>query len=266
MNKPITALLVDDEVSARENMRWLLEQYCPQVKIVAEATCVDEAVISILQYKPQVVFLDIDMPEKSGFELMHSFQSIDFQVIFVTSHDNYAVKAFEVSALDYLLKPVDPDRLQTAIDKIAGQRTENHQEKRFKALIENQNSAEVSRLAIPHKGDYDIVDLSSIVTIAADRMYSLIDVSGSETKPEKQYLYAKKLCHFEELLEEHPHFHRVHRSWMVNTRFVQSYSKKEHCLILKDKRSIPVSKSYRAQVQNLLGFTPVQSMLSLLGS
>ncbi len=266
MNEPITALLVDDEYQARESMRILLKHYCPCVRVVAEAASVDEAVVAIVQHKPRLVFLDVEMPNKTGFELLNSFQSIDFEIILVTAHDQYAIRAFEVSALDYLLKPADPDRLCAAVNKMTEREAQNNQKLRFKAFLQNQNGEGISRLAIPHRGDYDIVDLSQIVTIEADRMYSLIAVSSDSNRTDREYTYAKKLSHFEDILQEHPHFHRVHRSWMVNTQFVKTYSKKEHKLILTNNRSVPVSKRYRPQVQQLLGFTPQPEALGLLGS
>ncbi|MCE7997175.1 MAG: response regulator transcription factor [Roseivirga sp.] len=266
MNEEMTALLVDDEVGARENMKLLLEHYCPEVRVIDEAACVDEAVMAVLQHKPKVVFLDVEMPGKCGFELIDAFQSIDFQLIFVTSHDYYAVRAFDVSALDYLLKPVDPDRLQAAVARLTFKPDPNIHQKRFKAFIENNEGEGISKLAIPHRGDYDIIDLSRIMTIEADRMYSLIEVCPSESTHGKQYTYAKKLSHFEVLLHEHPHFHRVHRSWIVNTQHVRSYSKREHCLTLTNNRNIPVSKSYRDHTQSLLGFNLSPAMLGQLGS
>jgi two-component system LytT family response regulator len=262
MNKRITGLLVDDEVAARENMKVLLHHYCPQIAVIAEAASVDEAVVSVLQHRPQVVFLDVEMPEKCGFELLSAFQSFDSQVIFVTSHHDYAVRAFDVCALDYLLKPVDPDRLRAAVARLVQKPVNSHQAKRFKAFIEHQENEGISQLAIPHRGDYDIVNLSQIVAIEADRMYSVIEVSH----PARQYTYAKKLSHFEDMLQEHPHFHRVHRSWIVNTQHVQSYSKKEHSLTLTNNKCIPVSKSYRDHTQHLLGFYSSQTMLGQPGS
>lgn len=266
MNEPIKALLVDDELQARESMRTLLKHYCSYVEVVAEATSVDEAVVSIVQHKPRLVFLDVEMPNKTGFELLNSFQSIDFEIILVTAHDQYAIKAFEVSALDYLLKPVDPERLCLAVNKMTEREANNSQKTRFKAFLQNNSEEGISRLAIPHRGDYDIIELSDVVTIEADRMYSLIAVNATSSSTDRQYTYAKKLSHFEDILQEHPHFHRVHRSWMVNTQYIKTYSKKEHRLILTNDKSVPVSKSYRPQVQQLLGFAPQPVVLSLLGS
>jgi two-component system LytT family response regulator len=116
MNK-ISAILVDDEINARENLRILLNNFCSNINVLGEARNVDEAVLAIRKYQPQIVFLDIEMPQKNGFQLLEEFDEINFHVIFVTAYDGYAIKAFQVTAVDYLLKPIDVSLLEKAIKK-----------------------------------------------------------------------------------------------------------------------------------------------------
>ena len=252
--KTLQALLVDDEASAHENLTELLMRFCPEVDVVGNATHVDQAISLIGSIKPNLVFLDIEMPRKSGFELIDAFTSVDFHIIFVTAYNQYALKAFEVSAIDYLLKPVEVDRLKDAVHKVALQQEQESYKKRFETLKTNTENETLKKIAIPHKSDFAIVDIENIVTIEADRMYSKLSVLDASAKAIKTYIYAKKLSHFEDLFEQLPHFYRVHRSWIINSRYVDTYSKKDHTLHLTNGTKIPVSKSRRERLEKSLGF------------
>lgn len=243
MNK-ISAILVDDEINARENLRILLNNFCSNVKILGEATNVDEAVFAIKKYQPQIVFLDIEMPQKNGFQLLEEFDEIKFHVIFVTAYDSYAIKAFQVSAIDYLLKPIDISLLEKAIKKAEKYIENNSQGSRINLLQENKK--EITKIAIPYKSDYAIVNVNDILFIEADRMYSVIyTVKG------KEFVVAKKLNYYEALFSEKVVFIRVHRSWIVNINEIDTYSKKEKKIVLKTKFKVPVSKSYKENFEKL---------------
>lgn len=252
MSDRITAILVDDEASARENLGLLLGRFCLEIEVIGEAVNVNEAKQLIQKSTPEVVFLDVEMPGKSGFDLINTLEYIDFQVVFVTAYDQYALKAFEVSAIDYLLKPVAVERLKEAVQKIRIQREQQSYKSRFEALKTNTHDKTLKKLAIPHGSDYAIVNIEDIITIEADRMYSKLSVTDSRTMTVKRYTYSKKLSYFEDLFE-HSSLHRVHRSWMINTRYMQSYSKKDHNVRLKNDMAIPVSKSYKEAFEASLG-------------
>ena len=241
----INAIIVDDELSARENLTYLLNNFCEEVCVVDVCRNVDEALLSIKKHKPDVVFLDIEMPQKNGFQLLKEYETIDFKVVFVTAYDQYAVKAFDVSAIDYLLKPIDIDRLAEVIDKIKRQQVLSSFKDRILALSENRKK--LTKISIPYKSDYVVLDIRSIICIKADRMYSHIYTTQGE-----KYMASKKLGYYEELFKDSPDFKRVHRSWVVNVSHVKMYSKSNRKLHVLDKQ-ISVSNLYKAEVEKLLG-------------
>ncbi|WP_299109304.1 LytTR family DNA-binding domain-containing protein [uncultured Tenacibaculum sp.] len=235
----IKAILVDDEANARENLRFLLNEFCKDVEVVSETSNVDGAIKEIKKHSPQLVFLDIEMPQKNGFQLLEEFSTIDFQVVFVTAYDKYAIRAFEVAALDYLLKPVDIERLQEAVKKVK-KTIENASQNQTKLDVLKANKKEIKKIAIPYKSDYAILDINDVLCIEADRMYSnLYTIKG------KKYVIAKKLSHYENLLCKEKHFFRIHRSWIVNVNKIEVYSKKEKEVTLDTNYKVPVSKSYK---------------------
>lgn len=250
----IKAIMVDDEASAHENLSDLLTRFCPEVEILGHATHVDQAIPLIQKTQPDLVFLDIEMPRKSGFELINAFTTVNFHIIFVTAYDQYALKAFEVSAIDYLLKPVVTERLQEAVHKVITQQKQQNYGIRFNVLKTNTGSNTFKKLAIPYRSDYAIVNIEDIISIEAERMYSKLRVSYPRKKTIRNYLYAKKLSHFEHLFEQLPHFYRVHRSWIVNTHHIHTYSKKDRRITLENGMEIPVSKTQKYAFETFLGF------------
>jgi two-component system LytT family response regulator len=240
----IKALLVDDEFGARENLKYLLETFCKQIEVVATATNVDAAIVEINKHNPEVVFLDIEMPQKNGFHLLKSFLSINFQVIFVTAYDNFAVSAFEVSAIDYLLKPIDIKRLISAVEKVTKTLSNETSNERLKLLQEN--SKELTKIVIPHKNTNIIVNITDIICIEADRMYSII-----YTIDHNSYVIAKKLNYYETLLCSGNDYIRTHRSWIVKVSFIQEYSKKLKKLKLKNQIEIPVGATHKEKIQTI---------------
>lgn len=244
MNK-IKAIVIDDELSARENLSYLLEHFCPEIILIDTCCSVDEGILSIDKNKPDVVFLDIEMPQKNGFQLLKNYNKIDFQIVFITAYDQYAIKAFEVSALDYLLKPIDIDRLLEVVVKLKEQLVISSFQERI--AVFTKNNKKLSKISIPYKSDYVILNISDILYIEADRMYSHI-----YTLDGKRYTASKKLSYYEELFFENSRLQRVHRSWIANITYITIYSKLNRELNIGDKK-IPVSKRYKEQIENLLG-------------
>ncbi|AUC85093.1 DNA-binding response regulator [Polaribacter sp. ALD11] len=238
----INAIIIDDEVNACENLRYLLTEFCKNITIVSEAKNVDDAIIQINKHKPQLIFLDIEMPQKNGFQLLDAFTNINFQIIFVTAYDKYAIKAFEVSAIDYLLKPIDINRLQKAVEKVSKLLISGKKNNKLDLL--NDNREKIQKIAIPYKSDYVIVNLRDILCIEADRMYTIIHTING-----KKYVAAKKLSYYEDLLCKEQDFLRTHRSWIVNTSAIEMYSKKDKKIQLKNEFEIPISKSYKEKFE-----------------
>ncbi len=243
MNK-LSAIIVDDEINARENLRYLLNDFCKNINILGEATNVDEAVKVITKHQPQIVFLDIEMPQKNGFQLLNEFEEINFHIIFVTAYDSYAIKAFQVTAIDYLLKPIDVSLLEKAIKKAEKHIENKTQSKRINLL--QKNNKKITKIAIPYKNDYAIVNIGDIFCIEADRMYSVLHM-----KSNKKYMVAKKLSYYEKLLCDNTEFIRLHRSWIINVEKIETYSKKEKEVILETQFKVPVSKSYKENFETL---------------
>ena len=244
MNK-IQAIIVDDEVNARENLYYLVNEFCKNIEIVSKVSNVNDAVINIKKHKPKLIFLDIEMPQKSGFKLLEEFLEIDFHIIFVTAYDKYAIRAFEVAAIDYLLKPVDIERLKEAVKKVSRiVKNEKYNQENINVL--KINKKETKKIAIPYKSDYMILNVEEILCIGADRMYVNLYIQKN-----KKYIVAKRLSYYEELLCEEKGFFRVHRSWIVNLNKIQMYSKKEKEVTLEDNFKVPVSKSYKEKFEKL---------------
>lgn len=241
----INAIIVDDELNARENLRYLLLEFCKQVTIVAEVSNVDDAVVAINKHNPQLVFLDIEMPRKNGFQLLEEFSEINFQIIFITAYDMYALKAFEVAAVDYLLKPIAINRLKEAVTKvhtlIAKPNTSNN-----KLAVLKENKKSLKKIAIPYKTDYVILDAADVLCIEADRMYSVL-----HTTKNKKYVVAKKLSYYENLLCDGGNFIRLHRSWIVNLNKINVYSKRDKEVVLESEFKVPISKSNKENFEML---------------
>lgn len=208
---------------------------------------VTDAVNQIKLLEPDVVFLDIEMPQQNGFTLFKYFNDINFNVVFVTAYNNFAIKAFRVSAVDYLLKPIDIERLLEAEKKIVKHQRFNQN---FEVLQQNLKTAELKTIAIPYKNDFAIVKINDIMCIQASRVYSNLIVYNTEKKIEKVYTYSKTLGYFEETLPNNQ-FVRVHRSWIINFNYIKFYSKKENTITLENKQQIPVSKTYKEALENL---------------
>lgn len=240
------ALLVDDEFSALNNLSVLLNEFCPTIEVIGKVRSVDEAIEFIGLEKPDVIFLDIEMPKKSGFELF-KYTKENFQTIFITAYDNYAIKAFEVSALDYLLKPIHIDRLQQAVAKINRNHAQNQQ---IESLQQNINADKIRKINIPYRDVYKVLSTDNIICIEAKQAYSVIHYVSDKTKSE--YIYSKNLRYFENLFEEDTAFLRVHRSWLVNIDFVENYSSKTAVATLKFGIKVSISRRKLKQFQNVL--------------
>ena len=227
----ITSIIVDDEPNARVILKAMLEDADIQVKFFGEASSVKEAVRLIQEKKPQVVFLDVDMPGLSGLELAEFFEEDrDFEIIFTTAHKEHAAKAFRVNALDYLLKPIDPRELDSALVRLKNHISDS----------ESINMADETKIALPMSNGLELVELSSISAFQADGSYTRIHIQNADSK-----LVSKKLKLFDNLLDARPRFKRIHRSFIINLDSIQRYAKAESMVILKGGLEVPVSKDHR---------------------
>ena len=242
----IKAIIVDDEESARNVLSNLLARFCPQVNITCKCSNVIDAVEAIKTHQPHVVFLDIEMPNYAGYELISFFEEVDFEIIFVTAYDKYAIKAFEISAVDYLLKPVEIDRLKKAVEKLIDKTTLKTTSQNYKVLTENLKTDNVTKIMVRHNGEQEIVELKNILAIEAQEAYSCIHTI------EGKYLMSKNLKHFENLLKDHHLFFRSHKSWIINFNHVKTFSKSNLEIQLASNINAKLSKYKKPDFEKII--------------
>jgi two-component system LytT family response regulator len=230
------AIVVDDETKARENLIMLLEKINADIEILGEASNITDAKQLIERLDPDVVFLDIEMPGGAGFQLFDILENIAFQVVFITAYEAFAIKAFQVSAIDYLLKPIEINRLEQCLDRLS--KTVN-QEQQLLALQESLDSKSLQQLSIPTNNGYAVVEVSSILFFKAEEAYTKIFVQQKNII--REYLYAKHLNYFETIFECGNLFFRTHKSWMVNLKCIHSFDKANSLVNILDF-VIPVSR------------------------
>ena len=235
----ITAIIVDDEPYSCESLVTLLERYCPDVKVLDICYSAASALKSINEQKPQLLFLDIEMPHMNGFEMLEKLPETDFELIFTTSYDQYAIKAIRFSALDYLLKPIDQDDLRKAVQKVAN--NSNHvSDQQIKILLQKLNhpTIAVNKIAIPTMEGLQMIFVESIISCAADRNYTVIMLKNGQ-----KIIASRTLKELEEVLEDYS-FTRVHHSYLVNLNEVDKYIKGEGgYLLMSNGTNIDVSRS-----------------------
>ena len=213
----ITALLVDDEKKNIDCLKKLLSEYCPAVQVIGSATSVEGALSFFKKQRPQLVFLDVEMPNGSGFDLLRQVDKIDFKIIFVTAHSHYAIKAIKFSAVDYLLKPVDTDDLIEAVRKASEESNYNHDE-HYRGLLNNLNNINTYKLAIPIKDGFAFLAPDEIIRLQADGTYTHIYTNG------EKYTGTKNIKEYEQLLADQ-NFFRSHNSHLINLKHVKKFSR-----------------------------------------
>lgn len=247
--KNIKAIVVDDEMFGREQIKALIKKYFPQIALVAEAANSTEALKHIYFHKPDLVFLDVEMPGRNGFDLLEKIQEHDFEIIFVTAYDQYALKAIKFSALDYLLKPLNKEEFKSAVNKFL-ERQKNAYDR--KSVIHNfiknytSHSADAFKLAVNTTSKTHFLLPEEIIRCEADGNYTMILCSNKQT-----ILSSKTLKEFDDLLSDFD-FIRVHRAHLVNKKFIRSYSS-DNLLLLQDNTTIEVSRRKMGEVRNLFG-------------
>lgn len=243
----IKAIIIDDEERARRTLSTLINDYCPGIEICDACSTVPEGVLSINKHKPQLVFLDIEMPEYNGFELLNFFQAVDFEIIFVTAYNEYALKAFEVSAVDYVLKPVDIDKLKAAVGKVQQKLRGADMQLRLEVLKDNFTSENFNKIALPVADGLLFVNVNEIMLLEADGAYTHVWLQNANS-----ILVSKKLKFFEEVLEGRQNFFRSHRSFMVNINFLKKYTRGENALLLENGKTIIISRERKAEFEQQL--------------
>jgi len=235
----IRAIIVDDEPYCCDTLETMLEKYCPDVQLVAVCHSGEEAIAAISQHKPDLVFLDIEMPRMNGFDMLQKIGAINFEIIFTTSFDQYALRAIRFSALDYLLKPIDKEDLQTAVQKVI-QRTQKPITQQLQLLMQKlqQPTNPINKIALPTMEGLQMVAVESILYCESDSNYTTFHL-----KNKQKIIVSRTLKEMEEMLEEYS-FARVHSSYLVNLQEVNKYIKGEGgYLVLNDGSTVNVSAS-----------------------
>lgn len=233
------ALIVDDEAKARRILETLLKEYFPQINLLDSAANVPEALRAIHQHQPHLVFLDIEMPGYTGFQLLELIGKPSFEVIFTTAYADYALQAFEVSAVDYLLKPIRIAKLQQAVEK-AIQRisTAISSEANMVVLQQNLQSSHLQKLAVPVADGLLFVDTNDLILLEAEGAYTRLHLLN-----QPPVLISKMIKDFEVVLEQHPDFFRCHRSYLINMNHVVKYNRTDGgSIVLRNEKEVMLAR------------------------
>ena len=233
----LKVIIVEDELHSREALKNLINDYCEQVEILKLAASVEEGIEAIQLHKPELVFLDIEMPTGTGFDLLERAQHLNFEVIFTTAFEHYALKAIKFSAIDYLLKPIDVEELQNAIAKVQQKRSSEHNKKLETLLSNIQNkSGQEETITLATSEGFEFIPVSNILYCQANGSYTNFHLKDS-----KPLLVSKHLKEYENLLADH-NFMRVHQSYLINLSEVKKYVKADGgYIVMKDDSIVNIS-------------------------
>jgi len=239
----IQCLIIDDDPFIRDLLIDKLNQYFPEIKILGTAKNGHEGLEQIERLHPDLVFLDVEMTDMTGFELLSKLEKVNFKVIFITSYQHYAIKAIRFNALDYLLKPFDLEELKNAIKRFKTYRNQNNVPMALKNL-RSKNTSDQTLILNTQKGELHLV-LKDIILVEGDRNYSYVHLTKN-----KKELVSKTLSHLEELLEDKGFF-RCHKSFLVNKSHITS-NRKNFSVVLSNGQNIPVSRRKKETFNNWL--------------
>ncbi len=249
MAELLRTVIIDDEPDCIQSLRRDLAECCPDVEVMAGCQGAKEGIKAINQYKPDVVFLDIDMPVINGFELLELLPEIDFEVVFTTAYDNFALKAFKISAVDYLLKPIDPENLVKAVQKVKRIRPNAPTKGQIDLLIEqlkHQGENTSQRIALPTAEGLTFIGLDEILYCESDGSYSILYFTNGS-----KLLISKSLRYLEDILCDFQFF-RIHKSYIANLDYVSKYSRGSGGLLtMKNGATLQVSRTKKEELLNL---------------
>lgn len=246
----IRCIIIDDEKSGRIVLKELINIYSKHVEVIGEADNINDGYKLITELKPDFIFLDIQMPGGNGFDLLQKFQSIEFEVVFVTSFDKYAINAIKFSAIDYLLKPIDVEELQNCVHKIQVKKEKSiKSENLISNLLSNiQGTNEERKMAIHSADTVKFINLKEIVSIEAESNYCKISCEDGS-----KYTHSKTLKEVESMLIESTNFLRINRSIMINTSYIKSYSKGNECIVtMKNNENFEISRRKKTELNLVL--------------
>ncbi|MBM3434720.1 MAG: response regulator transcription factor [Bacteroidetes bacterium] len=245
----LRAVIVEDEKPSRDTLAGMLKLFCKNVEIVAEAESVQSGIDSIRNLKPDIVFLDIQMPDGSGFRLLEEVRDISFDVIFTTAYDQFAIKAIKFSALDYLLKPIFRDDLVKAVNKAEENKLRQGRKEHIDVLLDNlkKPSSDPPKIILSTTEKINVVNVDDIIRCESDNYYTFFHFTNGQ-----KMIVSKTLKENEELLKDY-NFIRPHKSHLVNTKYIKSFLRVEGGFILMtDGSEVPVSRRKREVIIEIL--------------
>ncbi len=239
------AIIIDDEEKSRITISTFLEKYCPNINLVGQANGVKSGVELFHSAMPDIIFLDIEMDDGTGFNVIENLKDEQFQVIFITAFNQYAIKAFRYSAIDYLLKPLNPEELIEAVKKVTSDSRLDQIEQKLEVLLSNRNSFQ--KIAIPSMDGIRLEDPMNIKYIQSDNYYSIIHLKSGE-----KLMVSKTLKEYDEILSSEGFF-RIHQKFLVNVSEITNYSKSDGgFVILKDATQLTVSRRKKDELLKIL--------------
>lgn len=244
----LRSVIIEDEPMSRQVLKSLLSIYCPDVMVCAEADGVQSGKEAIEEHHPDLVFLDIEMPDGSGFRLLNSFQEADFEVIFTTAYEQFAIKAIRHAALDYLMKPIDPDELQAAVEKVRQRKEKKGMAKHYEDLINglDSNNLQPRKITLSTSDKIHVVDVDNIVRCESDNYYTVLYFADGGS-----LMVSKTLKEVEGLLEGYE-FVRAHKSHLVNVNCIRNFLKDDMMILMSDGTKIPVSRRRKEAILEII--------------
>ncbi|WP_299099153.1 LytTR family DNA-binding domain-containing protein [uncultured Winogradskyella sp.] len=247
------ALIIDDEKKARQVLQILVEENCPKITSILQADNLLTGVELIKQQAPNIVFLDIEMPEHSGLEILNFIEKEvhNFEIIFTTAYSEYAIQAFQLSAIDYLLKPVRPSQVKEAVDKAVKFLGNTQINKRLNELKVSLQNSNFKKIGLPNADGIKFVDFNDIIMLEADGMYTNVSTTNDGT-----ILVSKPLKFFVETLNKIKTFYRPHRSHLINLSYIKAYVKKDGgYIVMENDQAVSISNDKKEEfltiVQNI---------------
>lgn len=239
----LKAVLIDDERSSIESLTFELDAYCPDVEVIGSFRDPEKAAQKLIGMGPDLIFLDIEMPGMNGFEFLQKLPAINFDVIFVTAYDQFAVRAFEFNAIDYIMKPVRKTKLIQAVNKVQERQKHSFEQQTLAALIQNlnvQSSSGMEKIALPTGEGFTMVKINDITYLQAESNYTWVFTTG-----EQKYLVAKTLKEVETMVLR-DQFFRSHKSYLANLNHVDRYVRGQGgYLVMTNGEQVPVSRAQR---------------------
>jgi len=246
----LKAVIIDDEADAVNSIELIINEYCNNVMVVGKAYSASEGKEVIISKDPDIVFLDIEMPRGNGFDMLEMIPNQNFQVIFITAYNNWAIKAFKYNAIDYILKPIDIDDFIKAVNKVEKNKSfnKNIDVDRYKELLSNISNKTLNKIAISTSEGIEYIEIEKIIRFEGDGSYSKVFIIG-----QTYILVSKNLKEFQELLEEKDFF-RTHNSHLINLAFVKKYVMKDGGHIeMKDNSIVPISRRKKEAFIDIMG-------------